>query len=463
VITPPFQVADETAHVAYVQHLAENGEPPNERGAPVFADEEARLLEALRFSETVRRPTEGTIWSEADDDAVDAVEDAPLKQGNGGGIQSNSNQPPLYFLLGAGAYLASPSDGLLDRVALVRLVSALLAALTTLFVYLFLREVMAQRWSWTVGALAVAFQPMFGFVSGGVTPDALLFTASAALFFALARAFRHGLTLSGGLAIGAALAVGTLTKLTFLAFVPGVFLGIALLAWRSTQRRRAFPAAGVAGGLLAAAAAIYACANIVFWDRSPWGGGIETATANVTGGSGAGAVSIGLTEQLGYTWQLFAPRLPFMHDQFTYFPPYATWFKGSVGIFGWLDTRFPDWAYTVALFIAIALASLAAIALVQRRASIRRRWRELLTYLAMAAGLAVAIGFSGIRYLRDTGFGFEQARYLFPLLPLFAVAVALAAQGAGPRLGRPLGAGIVVLAIAHSAFAQLLVVGRFYG
>ena len=49
--------------------------------------------------------------------------------------------------------------------------------------FLFLREVLAEPWTWTVGALAVAFQPLFGFISSGVHPDALLFTASAALFF----------------------------------------------------------------------------------------------------------------------------------------------------------------------------------------------------------------------------------------------------------------------------------------
>ena len=52
----------------------------------------------------------------------------------------------------------------------------------------------------------------------------------------------------------------------------------------------------------------------------------------------------------------------------------------------------------------------------------------------MVAGLAVSIGFSGIRYRKDTGFIFEQARYLLPLLPLYAAGVALAALGAGRRL-----------------------------
>jgi hypothetical protein len=74
----------------------------------------------------------------------------------------------------------------------------------------------------------------------------------------------------------------------------------------------------------------------------------------------------------------------------------------------------------------------------------------------------VSIGFSGVRYRKDTGFIFEQARYLLPLLPLYGAAIALAALGAGRRVARPLGAALVVLALAHGLFAQLLVIGRFY-
>jgi 4-amino-4-deoxy-L-arabinose transferase-like glycosyltransferase len=460
-IVPPFQVPDETSHVAYVQYLAETGEAPNDPEGGVFSDEEARLLEALQFNSTVGRPTEGTIWSELQDQEVDRVEDEALDPGNAGGIQSNSNQPPLYYLLGAGVYWLSPSDGLLDRVMLLRLFSALLAALTTIFVFLFLREIFAERWTWTVGSLAVAFQPTFGFVSGGVTPDALMFCASAALFFAMARVFRRGLTVERGLAVGAVLSVGALAKLNFLALIPGALAGVVLMAWRARDRTRALPALGAAGGLLAVAALAYVAVNLGLWDRSAWGGGLSTAGTNVTGG-GDGVPAVGLTERLGYTWQLYLPRLPFMADQFTYFPPYTTWFKGSIGLFGWLDTRLPNWTYTAALVVFMPLILLALLALIQRRHRLRERWPELVTYGLMAAGLAVSIGFSGSRYRKDTGFIFEQARYLLPLLPLYAAFIALAALGAGRRFARPLGALLVVLAMGHAVFAQLLVIGRYY-
>jgi 4-amino-4-deoxy-L-arabinose transferase-like glycosyltransferase len=460
IVTPPFHVPDESSHLAYIQYLAETGKVPNESGGPVYSSQEARVLDSLIFVQTIGHPANHTIWSEVQDRQVERVDEGEAPTSDGSGTQSNSNQPPLFFALEAGVYLASPWHGLLERLALMRLVSALLAALTTLFVFLFLRELLAERWTWTVGALAVAFQPVFGFTSGGVTPDALLFAASAALFFTLARAFRRGLSAPLGLAMGAALAVGALAKLNFLALIPGAMLGLALLVWRARERLIALPAAGAAVALLGACAIAYVAINRLVWDRTAWGGGIETAAANVT--SGAGFEPIGLAERLGYTWQLYLPRLPFMNDQFDYFPPYQTWFKGTIGLFGWLDTRFPEWVYGLALGLVIPLVVLAAVALWRRRSVLRERWPEILVYLAMAAGVLVSIGVSGVRYRKDTGFIFEQARYLLPLLPLYGAAIALAALGAGRRVARPLGAALVVLALAHGLFAQLLVIGRFY-
>lgn len=460
-VTPPFHVPDETVHVAYVQHFAEHAEPPKEPAGPAYASQEAALLETLVFGSTVGRAETGTIWSESQDDAVDATEQRDLPEGDGGGILSNSNQPPLFYAVETVAYLVTPSDDLLDRLVAMRVLAALLGAITTLFVFLFLRELFAEPWTWTVGALAVAFQPVFGFISAGVTPDALLFAASAALFFVLARAFRRGLTTGRALAIGAVLAIGVLAKLNFVALVPGALLGLGLLALRERPRRPALPSAGVAVGVLGVAALGYIALNRLVWDRSAWGGGIEAAATNATGGP-AGAPGIGLTEQLSYTWQLYLPKLPFMNDQFVNFPPYGVWFKGTIGLFGWLDTSFEAWVYGVGLGVAIPLALLAGLGLWQRREGLRERWPELLTWATMVAGLLGSIGFLGIRYREDSGNVFEQARYLLPLLPLYASALILAALAAGRRWGRPLGAAIVVLALAHGVFAQLLVIARFY-
>lgn len=463
-VTPPFEVPDETVHVTYVQSLAEDGQIPNDPGAGVFSREQAELMVALQFNTVVGRPRDRAIVSDLQEGSVDALTQNPPDKSHPGGTTETSSQPPLYYGLEALVYQVSPWRNLLDRLWLMRAFSALLAGVTVLFVFMFLRELLPEPWMWTVGALAVAFQPVFGFIAGGVSADNLLFAASAALFFALARTFNRGLTLHHGLAIGAALAVGALAKLNFLALVPGALLGVALLLWRDRRRegRQAWRGAAAALGIPALFGALYVALNLVAWDRSAWGGGVETAS-RAAAGEDSGAHAITVAEQLSYTWQLYLPRLPFMNDQFAYFPPWQSWFKGGIGLFGWLDTPFDGWVYTLAALLAVPIVVLALVALVRHRAALRARLLELVTYAAIVGGLLLSVGLLGLRYRLDTGSAFEQFRYLLPFAALYGAAIALAAVGAGRRLSRPVGAALVVLALAHGLFAQLLVIGRFYG
>ena len=191
-------------------------------------------------------------------------------------------------------------------------------------------------------------------------------------------------------------------------------------------------------------------------DRPLWGGVTETRGA------------VGVPRQypfrglLSYTWQFYLPRLPFMQDQFTYYPLWETWFKGFIARFGWLDYGFPGYSYWVALGVVGGVLALAGAALRRSRAALRSRWPELVSYLAMMAGLFVLIAIAGYRGRIDNGYVFEQARYLLPLLPLYAAIVALAVRGAGRRWA-PVAAGVlVVAALGHDLFAQLVTIARYY-
>ena len=200
----------------------------------------------------------------------------------------------------------------------------------------------------------------------------------------------------------------------------------------------------------------YVALNTTVWDRPLWGGVTETR--------GAGGVprQYPLRGLLSYTWQFYLPRLPFMQDQFTYYPLWETWFKGFIARFGWLDYGFPGYSYWVALGVVGGVLALAGAALRRSRAALRSRWPELVSYLAMMAGLLVLIAIAGYRGRIDNGFVFEQARYLLPLLPLYAAIVALAVRGAGRRWA-PVAAGVlVVAALGHDLFAQLVTIARYY-
>jgi 4-amino-4-deoxy-L-arabinose transferase-like glycosyltransferase len=463
-VVPPFQVPDEIAHFAYAQYLAETGKAPPQGARAQYSPEEQSTLEALNFFSVIGRPQMRGILSPAEDATLRAALAAHPSPRGEGGSTSVSNQPPLYYALETIPYWASPSHNILTRLALMRLLSALLAAGTVLAIYLFLRELMpSSPWAWCVGALAVAFQPTFAFIAAGVQGDNLLFLASALTFLMLARAYRRGLTTRRAVAIGVVAAIGTLGKLTYIALLPGVALALALLCWRLLPegRSRALRTFGVALITAAAPIALYLLLNVTVWHRgSPAAGGIAAATnGNLPGG---GAVT--LRETLDYTWELYLPRLWFMHHAyFAHWPVWELWFNGLVGHFGWLDYTFPNWVYDVGRYVFYALAALAIVGVARSRAALRRLLPLGVCFAVMALGLLGAIGYAGIRYKLSSGYTFEQARYLFPLLALYATFIVLVARGLPGRLAVVLGGLLVVLAMAHGLFAETLTISRYYG
>jgi 4-amino-4-deoxy-L-arabinose transferase-like glycosyltransferase len=462
-VVPPFQVPDETFHFAYAQYLAETGRPPPQGPGNPYSRQEQVAVHKLWFFSVLGHPEQRAILTAPEDRELHAALGHGDPRGSGG-ASSASNQPPLYYGIEAVAYLLTPSGNILARLALMRLVSALMAAATVLAIFLFLRELMPRSpWTWTVGALAVAFQPMFNFIAAGVQVDNLLFLASAATFLVLLRAYRRGLTLRRGVLLGAVVATGLLAKLTFLAVVPGVVLALLLLAWRARGDggRRVARALGAAVAVAALPVALYALLNVAVWHRGgPAGGGLAEVASNPVVHGGA----ITTSETIEYIWQLYLPRLWFMaHSYFHGYPLWRTWFDGTIGHFGWLDYWFPAWVYDAARYLLYALVPLAVVGVARLRREVRAVLPIFACFAVMAAGLLIAIGYAGIRFRVATGNQFEQARYLFPLLTFYALFVVLAARGAGRRWAPALGAALAVLAMAHGLFAETLTISRYYG
>jgi hypothetical protein len=453
-ITPPFQVPDEESHFAYTQHLVEDRQLPVSLESTFSAEEQAVLVD-LDHQEVRGSPETHTISSTEQQHVLQEALDQHLSR-RGRGVGGAGNDPPLYYLLQAVPYgLAAPGT-LLDQLELMRLFSALMAGLTALFAFLFVRETLpALRWSWTVGGLSVAVTPVLGFMSGADNPDSMLFAVSAASFYCLARAFRRGPTRALGVAIGALMAVGLLTNLNFLGLAPGIALGSIVLTARSARTSGRRPAlAFLALALAIGASPVYVYALVNLLSHHP---GLGVVSSELHAGGGA------LLAKLDYIWQLYLPRLPGTSD---YFPGLFTtrlWFDRSVGLYGWLDTTFPPWVDTLALVPATLILALCARALTRARAELRRHLGELTVYTVMSVGLMGLIGAGSFVSMSREGLSFVEPRYLAPLLALLAVALSLAARGAGRRWGPVVGALIVVLFLAHDIFSQLLVIGRYYG
>ena len=467
VIVPPFQVPDEISHFSYAQYFAETGSPPP--GNPndnQYSLQETSALDGLNFFNVIGTTLDRGVFTVPENQALRAelAGSDPLK--NAGAATPASNQPPLYYMLEAIPYWLSPSNDILARLALMRLLSALMAAGTVLAIFLFLRELVPRTpWAWTVGALMVAFQPMFAFIGAGVQADNLLYLASALTFLTLARAWRRGLTNRRAIAIGAVLAVGMLAKLTFLAIVPGAAFTLVLLALRERRagRWRALAMLGAGVAVAAAPVLLYALANVTVWSRpSALGGALSSATAAVGSGP-SGAITWHVIAD--YTWQLYLPRLGFMNHVYFpgVYPLWSIWLDGAVGHFGWLDYTFPAWVYSDFQDLVYALAALAVIGVWRVRRAIMPALGLIAGFAAMALGLMAVIGYQGARATATTSYPFPQARYLFPLLALYALAIVLVAKAAPRRWAPVLGALLVALALAHNLFAETLTISRYYG
>jgi 4-amino-4-deoxy-L-arabinose transferase-like glycosyltransferase len=453
-ITPPFQTPDEPSHYAYTQTLVETGHLPTGR-VELFSPAEEIALRDLQQTLVRYQPQNHTISTAAQQRQLQADLALPLSRASPNASVATS-EPPLYYALQAIPYYAGSTGTVLDRLELMRLLSALIAGLTAFFVFLFAREAFpGAPWAWTVSGLGVAFAPLLGLMGGSVNSDTLLYAVSAALFYCMARGFRHGLTPRLAALTGATIAIGLTTKLNFLGLLPGAVLGLVVLTARAHRASCGKAYRSLALGLAVAASlpGAYVTSNLLS-GRPVYG----TLSDNLTSTTGRSPLS-----ELSYIWQFYLPRLPGMHSYFPgIFTPVKFWLDGFVGLYGWVDTVFPAWVYRAALLPVGALTILFLSGLLQNRASLRGRLSELSIYGVMGVGLAALVGASDyLEYPQSTG-SYVQPRYLLPLLALYGAGLAVAARGAGRRWGPVLGAAIVVLFIAHDLFSGLLEISRFY-
>jgi hypothetical protein len=459
VVTPPFQVTDEPAHFAYVKQLAETGTLP-QANSNTFSQEEEIAIRDLHTEEILADPTPQTIASSSEQRVLRqdlaSAERQPRDGSESAGVATA--EPPLYYAFESVPYLIAFHTNLLDRLQLMRLWSGLLAGLTALFAFLFVREALpGEPWAWTTAGLGVALAPLLGFMSGAVNPDSMLFAVCAALFFCLARAFRRGLTRKLAVCTGAVVAIGLLTKLNFIGLLPGVLLGLVLLSWRvaRSSRREAFIRLALAGGV---AAVGLLCALAVSATRTH--GASEKLTSSLSEFISHGS----LIPKLEYMWELYLPRLPGMVNDFPIiFPTRQLWFNGFVGLYGWAETAFPNWVYNIALIPAVAIAGLFICALYRSRSAICARAAEIGVYLLMSAGVMAMVAAASYVEFPASDAYYARVRYLFPMLALLGALLALAARGAGRRWGPAVGVLIVVVILAQDIFGQLLVVAHFYG
>ncbi|MDO9408784.1 DUF2142 domain-containing protein [Patulibacter sp.] len=468
VLTPLFQGPDEIVHYGYTERVAETGRPPTPAGSGAFSSiSTTQTLITIPWSIT-GLPSWDRDDSNAQDrvmkrfDAPEANRDAPQAAGYQAG------NPPLYNYVTAVPYLAAKATGATveGRMMAMRLTTALIGALAVLFVLLFLRELLPRRpVAVVVGALAVALQPVYGWLAGTVNNDLAVTLGGTILLYGAARAFRRGLDLRSALIIGAGASIGMLSKVSAYGL-------LAAAAWCTAwlligQRRRIrIDARRLALAVVVIVVLAYLPQWVVAQLRQPQGllAGAENAAAT-TPGSGAPSGLGKVRDVLSYVWQFYLPRLPGMDVQFRGYPDNPVWqvyLQPFMGRFGWFQYGFST-GQSQRLLGILAVALVAALAGLWRlRSTARRHWAALIGLVGSFVGYAVMINIRGQQFRDETGQGFEQVRYLFPMIGFYGLLVALALTGLPARWRRPVAVGAVALMLVQVVASWGLTFDRYF-
>jgi hypothetical protein len=459
-LTPAFQAPDEVDHFAYTQSLVERGEAPsrNPRArADRWSSAEALLLDDMGFLTDHQVGGSRLPWTTPDQAHYRSqVAARHHSSSNGGGNETAATHGALYYAALAPAYMLA-SGSPLAQLTLMRLTSALIGALTVLFAFLLARELAPGRpWLAVLVALLVAYEPMYGFVSGSVNNDVGVNAGAAALELLLIRMLRRGVTLPWGLLTGVLLIALPILKGTAYSLYPVAAIAFLATLWRHHRRSDVVGWVGVALG----AAGTRALASRL-------SGAFSRSSGNTPGvGSSVNASNAALEHPFGYLsylWEVFLPRLSFMapHFEATGWPAFAIFVERGWGAFGWYDVYFPQWVYIV-LLVAMLIAPLLAIVAAKREwAFVRSHALELtillLVPIAVVAGFDAAFYISGVRrYVPEFG------RYAFPAIAPLAVLVVASLHAFGRRRMVFAGAGLLAGMLALSYVSHLLTLTAFY-
>jgi hypothetical protein len=467
-ITPAFQGPDEVDHFAYVQSLVERGDKPvndPKSSRSRWSSAENLAVDDTGFLTDHQVGDTRVPWLSAQEHAYDRqASRLHLSRSDGGGYTTSAAHGPLYYLALAPAYLLTAHASVFSQLTLMRITSALLGALVVLFTYLLARELAPGRpWLAVLAALLVAFEPMYGFVSGIVNNDVGVNATAALLELLLIRLLRRGITVPWGVLTGFVLVLLPSVKGTGLSLYPVAALVFLAALWRYHRRTDLLGWLALAVAALVVGELATHVLSPAFAAGSSAGGGGGAPSAIGSNANAASGALHHLDDFLAYLWQVFLPRLPFMEAHFasSVYPGFVIFIERGWAAFGWYDVLFPGWIYSAILAVSLLVLVIAPWAA-------RREWRWLkahtpesltviLVPIAVITGFVAAYYTGGIRPMIG-----EFGRYAFPAIGPIALLVVGALHAFGRRRMLEAGVVLVVATIALSYASQLLTLTSFY-
>lgn len=460
VLTPAFQGPDEFVHYGYVQQVAETGKPPTQSAS--FPSSSKELLTTLLDTpwSTTGKPSWSPRASEELSTVLGRLDNTKGNRENPLNAGYQADNPPFYAYTMAVPYLVTRALGgdVLDRLVVMRLVSALYGALTIGLVLLLLRELFPRRRAaWWAGGLAVALQPAVGWLFGSLNNDLPVILAGTGVLWLLVRGFRRGLSPSLVVGLGGFVAIAMLSKVSgyILLVVAAYGLAILLLRSRVQWRRLAVPV------VLAVVVALIPWLLV----RELRDVTAQTVTSGIQGIGPTTGAERNPRDFVSYLWQFYLPKLPFMDEQFATYPTYPLWqtyIQPFAGRFGWFEYGFSPGASGLMAGTLVVLLAAAGVAIARTRDVLRRYWQLGLLLVGSFVGYAVAVNVKGWQFRVDTNQNFEQVRYLFPMIGLYGVLVATALLAFPRRWHRGLLIGIAAAGALHVIASWGLTLTRYY-
>jgi uncharacterized membrane protein len=429
VVTPPLQVADETAHllrswaIAHGQLLAEQGSFRGFAGVEVprsLAGLDDRLGRRAVSFDPARKQDLARVRSELSVE-LQPEDRIPYVLPN--------NYSPLCYLAPAAALRVAEALGL-PPLALLYAGRAANLLLSTLLVFAAIRLAPAHRFV----LLLLGLMPMTLFQAAGLTADSL--TNALGLFFCAV--ILRECAAPDALAPRRALALGVLAALvgiTKQVYWPAVAATAAIPARRfASPGRRAATLAAIAAGSLVPVALWWAALILV--------GPVFLAVPGVDPPAQLAAI---LADPLAFAGLLLrtVPLLPSLVEPF-------------VGLLGHLDTRLPGPLYFLYPAALLGVAVLDGGA----RSPVRGAARAVFLAAALLGGLSIL----GVAYVATDPVGAPEitgvlGRYFIPLAPFLLVSLH---RSGGDGLSREAGWWIVGFAAASLVATAASLVVRYY-
>jgi 4-amino-4-deoxy-L-arabinose transferase-like glycosyltransferase len=451
-LVPPWQSPDEPQHFAYAESIAQRLALPGDKDRPAFSGAQRLADAAVGASRDAFYPQAAPPdWSAGDYSRYESAARGNPSSSDGGGPNSASSNPPLYYLYADLAYGVASGGNAFDRLYAMRIWGVALLVLTIVAAWLLAGEVLGRRRlaQLTCGATA-GLIPAETFTSTSVNPDALMVALWTLAMWLGARVITRGAPRRDAVALCGVTAAAVLTKATSYALVPAVLLAL-FLGWRrrpSAERRSGWSDLGIAGLVLAL--------PVLGWVALATALGRPAVNAIQ---SGAHPRPFNVRQFLSYVWQFYLPRPSFLtrFRETAGLPLYDLWIREGWGVFGWRDVAMAQWIYGMLAGLS-AIVGGSILALIAR---FRDRLRlDLLAFfglalLALLAGLHV----TDYRAIIAGQPAVIQGRYLLPLVALFGLAVGtlltrLPRRWRGPACGTVLAGLLILQTLALASVAR---------